>query len=329
VIVLRVNIIGKANGVGLTRDLRILTDVLRNCGCEVSATIVGSRQSGWRKSLLRKSLKLVGLTGFNRGKPKYDINVMLEHVWVQYMVDARINVVVPNPDYFDRHDVAALSEVDQVWAKTHSAQQIFQQLGCAVALIGFDSEDRFDASCARTKTFFHLAGSSSLKGTARLVEIWSRHPEWPELTVVGRFKTAMPFAKNIKYYTEFMNDVELQILQNSHAIHLCTSETEGWGHYLVEALSVAAVTITLDAPPMNELVSTDRGVLLACRAGKRHRLAQCYLFDEAALVNAIETMIGLPQQEIARLGTRGREWFRQNQAGFATRIRAALDALIS
>jgi hypothetical protein len=41
-------------------------------------------------------------------------------------------------------------------------------------------------------------------------------------------------ACNIDYRSDYLDDVELRRLQNESLFHLCPSETEGWGHYLVE-----------------------------------------------------------------------------------------------
>lgn len=323
---MRVHLIGKSNGVGLTRDLKILENVLSASGCDVTVTITGSRESGRRKSVLRKWAR--ALVGDLRKKtPRYDVNVMLEHVWVQFMQDARTNVVVPNPDFFDRHDVAALPQADRVWAKTANTMRIFQQLGSKVALIGFDSEDRLDANCVRQRTCFHLAGSSPLKGTARLLECWSHHPEWPTLIVVGRFKSRLPAAANIRVLKGYMDDAELKRLQNESAVHLCTSETEGWGHYLAEGLSVGAMVVTLAAPPMNELVTSERGVLLPCRPEGFQRLAQRYVFDAAALDGAIDQIVAMSSATLADIGDHGRRWFLENKAGFQQRIQTALAEL--
>jgi hypothetical protein len=35
---------------------------------------------------------------------------------------------VPNPEWFDRHDLRLLSHIDRIWAKTGNTQQIFQRL---------------------------------------------------------------------------------------------------------------------------------------------------------------------------------------------------------
>ena len=272
-------------------------------------------------------MRSLGLAATAKRQPSYDVNVMLEHIWVQFADCARINVVVPNPEFFDRHDVAALPLVDKVWAKTSIARSIFAQLGCSVTLIGFDSEDRKDEHCAPEKIFLQLAGSSSLKGTTRLLEVWSRHPEWPELLVVGKAGATGLQAANIRICAGYLADDEVKRLQNRCAVHICTSETEGWGHYLVEALGVGALVITLDAPPMNELVTRDRGWLLSCRASRHQGLAQRYLFDEAALVSAVEQINEMPEQAVRAVGARARSWFLDNKKNFNGRISRAVHEL--
>ena len=59
-----------------------------------------------------------------------------------------------------------------------------------------------------------------------------------------------PVARNIDAHMGYLSDQELRTLQNQSAFHLCLSLTEGWGHYIGEALGVGAVTMTVDAPPM-------------------------------------------------------------------------------
>jgi glycosyltransferase involved in cell wall biosynthesis len=235
---------------------------------------------------------------------------------------------VPNPEWFDRHDLRLLSHIDRIWAKTTNTQQIFQRLKCDTSLIEFDSEDRFDPAAPRQLSFFHLAGKSTMKGTARLLKLWQAHPQWPTLTVVQHASADQPApAGNIDYRSEYLDDVELRRLQNGSLFHLCPSETEGWGHYLVEAMSVGAIAITLDAPPMNELVTAERGLLIAAHKSRMQKLAQCFEFDEASCVAAIERAIAMKDQEIAELSTAARQWFLSNKMGFRQRVKNALTAL--
>lgn len=55
---------------------------------------------------------------------------------------------------------------------------------------------------------------------------------------------------------------QLRQLQVDHPVHICPSERESFGHYINEARAAAAVVITVDHPPMNELVSPKAGVLV-------------------------------------------------------------------
>jgi glycosyltransferase involved in cell wall biosynthesis len=133
-----------------------------------------------------------------------------------------------------------------------------------------------------------------------------------------------PAAPNIEARVAYLSDQELRRLQNESVFHLCLSLTEGWGHYIVEAMGVGAVTISVDARPMNELVTPARGVLVPYRATGTQRLATTYLFDEAGLEAAIERTIAMSDAECAQLGARARAWFADNKHGFAGRLEAAL-----
>src|SRR5690606_13048298 len=129
--------------------------------------------------------------------------------------------------------------------------------------IGFTSVDRAlpDASPDFGR-FLHVAGASTLKGTDTLLEVWSAHPEWPALTVVQRDRRTIRAPANVQILDGYLPDAELRELQNACGVHLCPSMGEGWGHYIVEAMSCGAVVVATDGPPMNELVQPGRGVLV-------------------------------------------------------------------
>jgi glycosyltransferase involved in cell wall biosynthesis len=116
-------------------------------------------------------------------------------------------------------------------------------------------------------------------------------------------------------------------LQNTHAFHLCPSETEGYGHYIVEALSVGAVVVSVDAPPMNELVTPEHGILAPFARTGTQRLATTYFFDDEGMEATIERLLALPDVECNALGRRARGWYEQNDRAFRSRIVEALHAL--
>jgi hypothetical protein len=324
----RVNIIGKANGAGLARDIDLLAGALQACGHEVGVTIIDAVQAKRRRYAVLTRLVSRSRLGWGakRALAAADINLMLEHVWPQYLSTALVNVAVPNPEWFDWHDLHFLPEVDTVWAKTGYTGEVFRALGCATTFIGFDSDDRYDAAIPKQSTYFHLAGKSNMKGTDRLLSVWQRHPEWPCLILLHHKRGAreLPSAPNIDARVEYLSDAELRRLQNESRFHLCLSLTEGWGHYIAEAMGVGAVTIAVDARPMNELVDPSRGILVPYRATGTQRLATTYQFDDTGLEAAIERTLAMSDEECAQLGERARAWFIHNKSGFGSRIEAAL-----
>jgi glycosyltransferase involved in cell wall biosynthesis len=321
----RVQLIGKSNGVGLSRDLDLMAAALRAGGCEVTVTPALKSDSRRRRSLLVRTLARARRRGWLAGASRFDINVMLEHIWPQYLHLAPCNVAVPNPEWFDRRDRDLIWGVDRVWAKTGHTQHLFAALR-PTTFVGFDSEDRRDTSVPRERQFLHLAGKSRMKGTARLMQAWAQHPHWPALIVLQDESEALSpaAAGNIDYRVGFLHDAELRRLQNTCRFHLCLSEAEGWGHYIVEALGVGAVVITNDAPPMNELVTAERGCMVRCRPKGRQNEADTVEFDTAAFEAAIERLLGAPETELVRLGAAGRAFFESNHAGFAGRVYAAM-----
>ncbi len=328
-----VTLIGKSNGVGLARDLVLLADTLQQCGCEVQVHAAERSDGRQRRSRLVQTVARVRAWLRRRdepgSRPAQRINIMLEHVWPQFLHTADMNIAVPNPEWFDRRDQRLLGAVDGIWAKTRHAEQVFQRLGCRTALIGFDSEDRYDAAVPRERSFFHLAGKSRMKGTDRLIRLWLRHPEWPQLVLIshGKEAVAVPEAPNIRGYRDYLQDAQLRRLQNASRFHLCLSEAEGWGHYIVEALSIGAVTLTLDAAPMNELVGPDRGLLVAGAQGARQNLSETFQFHEAELERTIEHALALDETRLDALGNAGRQWYLENRRGFPTRVGQALGRL--
>lgn len=327
----RVNLIARDNGFGLSRNLKLLHDALAESGSEV--TISGIRRGALRKALhpLKLRARTLARRLAGRGAQRWDVNLMLERVRPEYLPTARRNVLMPHPEWFDERDRAWLPRLDRVFALTHHAMPIFEALGLRVDYTGFTSEDRLDAAVPRERAFFHLAGRSSNKGTDTLLAAWRKHPEWPRLTVLQSPRVAREVvsAPNIVHRVDYIPDAELKRLQNAHHFHLCPSETEGFGHYLVEAMGVGAVTVTLDAPPMNEMVTPERGALIPYSRTDTQGLATTYFYDGAALETVIERLLAMPDAELERMGTAARAWFEDNDRAFRARIAEAVRMLVA
>ncbi|MFK2878137.1 glycosyltransferase [Rhodanobacter hydrolyticus] len=326
-----INLIARDNGAGLTRDLRLLARLLAEAGHDVTITGLGHRgRLGNRLRRLHARLRRL-LRGWFDGRlnARYDINIMLEHVRPEMFDQAHANVLVPNPEWFRAEWLPHLRGFDLVLAKTGHAERLFAALGCRTRFIGFTGEDCLVEGVPHQPTFFHGPGRSGNKGTLPLLELWARHPEWPQLTVVWRRKRVElpPMPANVTLIQDFLDEAELRRLQNASTFHLCPSQTEGYGHSIAESLSVGAVVITTDAEPMNELVAAGRGVLVTAHAQGTQELATLYDFDGAAMEATIAHCLAMPEEEQQRLGRAAREWFLANRRDFEQRLCDAVAAV--
>ena len=328
-----INLIAWDNPRGLGHDVRLLADTLCLLGHRVDVTRLGRhRHDGrWRAAWLHLKMVLRRLLHRDRGATLYDLNIALEHVRPPFMRLARRNALVPNPEWLSSRSQRYLPRFDAVLCKTRHAMELFAARGCQALHIGFDSTDCLAPDTLREPTFLHLAGASPLKGTARLLEVWRRHPEWPKLVVLQSPDADPPrvAAGNIEHRIEHASSEAVRALQNHHAFHLCLSEAEGWGHYIVEAMSCGAIVITCDAPPMNELVDGSRGMLVAVGEGRPFNMACRVQFDEAALEEAVARVLVMPLPERQALGERARAWFEENHRGFPARLDAAVRELLA
>lgn len=325
---MRVNLVTSDNGAGLSRDMGLLAATLSAAGVDITVTVL-------RRGKLRKWFRpwFVGaanvLRRMGRRKPAFRLNLMLEHVRAEYLPWAEINVLVPNPEYLLPPDISLLPRVDCAWVKTRHAEEILNRLGSRTEYIGFTSEDRWEESVVRERAFLHVAGKSGNKGTRAILEAWKQHPEWPRLTVVQRSNTSQENEAdpaNVVRLTRYLTDEALRSLQNSHRFHLCPSRTEGFGHYLMEALSVGAVTLTTDGAPMNELVAAERGILIPVAHTGRQATATTWLADAHEIADAVERALAMDEAQCERMGLAARRFFLRNGRMFQDRIVAAVGA---
>ena len=312
-----VQLLGRDNGAGLSRDLDLLAEALAVLDVPVHANRLPRRNrlhtwyTRWRSA---------------RRGPRFDINLMLERIRPEFAAQARRNVLMPNPEYFRDQDGRVIEAIDQVWAKTQHAVRLFNALGVTSRYVGFTSPDQRLAEVERTPTFFHGPGRSNNKGTAALLDLWAQHPEWPHLTVIWRRDEAAQInvPANVTLIREHVDAASFRQLQNRHQFHLCPSQTEGFGHYLVEAMSCQAVVVTLDAEPMNELVQRDRGVLVPAKPIGQRELAVRYGFDRQAMEAAIEHCLGMSAATREQLGHAARHWFESERQAFYRRLGQAV-----
>jgi glycosyltransferase involved in cell wall biosynthesis len=310
-----IRIVARANKVGVDRDIHLLTDAFSGWAPEPEF-------SGYRSiSPLRM---LVG-----RRVPTETL-VFLERITARWLRAAGRYVLIPNQERYPRRLVGLLDRVDHVFAKSRHAVDVFAQFHSSVHYLGFTSPDRLlPGTEPDYDQFLHLAGGSALKGTETLLALWSRRPDWPVLTVVWHRKGALPerTPNNVHLVDRYLRDDELQVLQNRCGVQLCPSRSEGWGHYLVEALSCGAVVVTTDGPPMNEHVTPERGVLVPWHRSEPRKLGTDYHVDPEALESAVDALLNTSREEKAAKGEAARRWFEENDRAFRVRLRRLWEEL--
>ena len=333
------NILGLDNGGGLSRDIDVLATALKDLGWVV--VVNGRAKRSPRPASLarelgrmrRKAVKVAIAAGV--ASPPFDLNLHLEEINGPYLVLARQNVLIPNQEWFRNWCFPSLPRIDQVWAKTRAAERIFSGLGCRVRFLGWTAVDRGARSaCAKRLTALHIAGASITKGTEAVLDVWSHHPEWPMLRVlrrtrgysgeVLRWRDRAP-APNVQIISKRLDERALIALQNESALHLCPSEAEGFGHNILEAMSVGAVVLATDAPPMNEMVTSETGLLVPADRSEPLRLGRRYFVNREALAERIRAALDMSDEERASLGRAARDRFEENNVTFRGRLRHYLE----
>ncbi len=255
--------------------------------------------------------------------------IFLEDLRPRWLSAFATNILIPNQEWIRPGTTQHLSKCDEIWCKTRYCEVAFQKLGCKTRYIGFSSTDRYDANIQKSfNTFIHIQGKSAYKGTATILEAWEKHPQWPMLTLISRNKAWLNLnCPNIRVITEFLTDAELNRYMNSAGVHICTSETEGFGHSINEALSTGALVISTDAPPMNELVRPEFGMLVPYASSSPAGLGERFQINADVLAKTVNECLALENSEKERRGILARQAYLQGKRDFKNAVEHAAASL--
>lgn len=300
-------------------EAELLLGALHDAGAEAHWT--RARQP----SLPLRAAVRLGFAGLIRRRAA--LNIFLERYHPAWLSTAPRNVLIPNQEFHPHHAPRTLPDMDEVWCKTHHAHALYGAIRPAVQYLGFTARDRWGGAPAAAHPIaaLHVAGRSWLRGTSALLEAWRRHPEWPVLTVLYRPTTlgepvTLATGPNIDLRSEHVSESELLRLQQTPPLSILPSEVEGYGHALAEGMSAGAVVLTTDAPPMNELVTPERGALVDWERQSPMQLGTRYFVSPEQLEARItEVLCWSPEQRVAA-GQAARAWFEDNRRQFLTRL---------
>ena len=325
-----VNVIGWDNNAGISREIALLREVLAGDEFTFHFTPASGRPPQ-KLARIRHGLREYGLAAWHRVRrswrvrsagTRFDFNIFLDRPEPVHFAAARINCLIPHQEWFQPAWRPFLKSLDSVMCLTREAERIFKPISPRADYLSFTCLDRCDANVPHDyRRFVHVGGKSPQKGTPLVVETWQRHPEWPPLTVIqslGQAPTVQ--APNLRMVTHHVSDEELRRLQNEAGIHLCPSQAEAFGQTLAEAMSCRAVVVTTDASPMNELVTTERGLLAETSGSWPFGLGMRYSVSVEALEKKVNELLAMPLEQRRAIGERGRAWFEANDRFFRSRL---------
>lgn len=299
---LRINLITRDNGVGLSTDTELLTQLFSDLGHDVEF-------ADWSRPRMRPC----------------DVGIFLELFNPTLVRYAARTVGVFNLEWFlprwNRH----LLRFDQLWAKSSDAHEAFLGIGMSRShLTGFLSRDMLDESVPREMSCFHLKGHSDYKNTDAVVEAWRRNPDLPPLTIVSNDPVDAPSWVRTE---PRLNHHDLKRLMNRSIIHVCPSAAEGWAHYITEGLSVGALVVATDAPPMNEHVSDDWGILIRPSASRDRGMVKEHDVDPDDIASAVRKLASLDKINIGMMTYAAREHMLARNEAFRKKAAQLLEDL--
>jgi hypothetical protein len=252
-----------------------------------------------------------------------------------------VQILVPNPEWITQQTIERISQIKQIWHKTKMS---FHFLGKIFAnhtnhrYIGFTSPDT-EKRVTSYGSFGHFKGKSVVRNSRMILDVWQRRSDFPELKLHFWSPHIETSFFNVPKWFRFENmyvkigeipDEDYYSDLAATGIHLCTSSTEGFGHYLNEARSVGAVPVVIDGLPMNELVDTSSGILINPKSPpKEVAFGFSYSISEIDLEKAIDKILLKSNTDLKQIGMNARKRYEADRSMFYFYLRKTVEELIS
>ena len=284
------NIITTDNGVGLSTDIKII------------------------RKYFATECNYVSFHS-NKRVPAAQVGIFLEQLDPRFYPYHKINVLIPNPEWFPERWIPYLKGIDYVLCKTKDCFNIFKQLHPNCIYTGFAAFDVYQPS-NWVRCFLHVAGNSMTKNTQQVIDAFSKLP-YP-LYVISR-KEWKSGAKNIHLIHGRIDEKNLREIQNKAMFHVCPSQYEGYGHYIHEGRSCSLV-MTTNSEPMNEFISDPRLLVEVRNYGRQHLGRLAFINTDSLRQKAFDLM-QLPDEELNTMFLAQREQYLKDCNFFAAKCK--------
>lgn len=262
-------------------------------------------------------------------EPRGRIAVFVECVFEHPMLDYYMRkVFLPNPEWLFQEDFEKINRIiTEFWHKTMFGYNMVQAVfpNKLHTYIGFTSLPR-EADDLDYESCFHTSGiRPESRHTQTLVDTWLDRPDfpplnarvhWAEMLRVPRWVTV----SNLRLFLGDMSDEEYEFEFSRSGIHICTSQMEGFGHYINEARSMGALVVTVGAPPMSELITWQTGILIRPEASEPHGCGTRNIVSGKAIEQAVEEVLAMNVAERRARGALAKEEYLKDRSAFRKRI---------
>jgi glycosyltransferase involved in cell wall biosynthesis len=305
---MKINIISRDNGSGLTQDAEILRSVFEPEGCKVHFFCFDS---------------------FGKPPPA-DVNIFLE-LFSPNLCNAPKNYLIPNQEWFMPNWIKHLPRLTGILAKTYHAYNIFNPY-VQTEYISFTSRDvGYIPYNEKTRGFVHIRGRSRTKGTIETLQAWTKVKNAPKLlfhstrewdkTEQAKMRKLNISLENVERSTEKLPIEGINKIIQESKIHLCLSPCEGFGHYINEAMSAGGIVVTTDAPPMNELVNPSAGFRVSYSSSKPFNFSTAYKVNVYELTASIQMMLKADDKFLQKKSKAARKAYEKRDRFFRERIK--------
>lgn len=233
---------------------------------------------------------------------KTDIAIFIEHLPEKISkVKSSKKIWLINQACIYDTDIVLNSYVDIIWCRTQHCFELVSQIsdiGSNAKYIGFYSISPVEEITKFKKKdrnlAVHFAGNSCFKGTLEVLRAWLQMPYigidlflcmvsgktknnseerkkvlelWDSIksTKIIEYKGVKLKAwrfRNIVFCSDLLNEKQYAEIVDKAAFHIYPSKIEGYSHSINIGRLLEAVVVTTDAPPMNEFITSDIGVLV-------------------------------------------------------------------
>jgi hypothetical protein len=252
------------------------------------------------------------------------------------LLRARHRILLPNPEWLDERTIRQGQRCTQVWHKSRFSRETVAPLFPAAShmFIGFTSRNP-ERMVDGHDSFVHLRGKlHTHRNTDSIFAAWKAAPHWPDLHAHfywqrdgGLDYPGWLHDGNVHVKMGWLARDPYLALAAEHGIHLCTSEVEGFGHYINEARAMGALILVVDGAPMNELIDADSGILIRpasttpMNRGIRHHVSAEDIAD------AVERVLTLNKDQRRALGAAARQRYLTEGRAFVIGVREKITAL--